>query len=271
VSLSRRRALALGLLHGPTELLPVSSAGHTTLVPLLAGWPYPPLEGNSRKAFEVALHAGTAVALLARPPQGIGLGRERPGARELAFTAGAALPPALAGYALGETIERRLGTPASIAAGLLGGSAAILYTELKARRRESRPAGRGSPRAAGDAGVRDGVLVGLAQALALVPGVSRSGAAYAAARLRGFGKIDADRLSWRAGLPVIGGATLLQTLRLWRRGAPAGTSSLLATGAAGAFASTLLAGRILGPQQRTAAMLPACLYRVVLAWTALSR
>src|SRR5204863_4758752 len=63
-ALPLRHALALGLLHGPAELLPVSSSGHVTLVPWLAGWPYAELDGELRKAFEVALHAGTAAALL---------------------------------------------------------------------------------------------------------------------------------------------------------------------------------------------------------------
>ncbi|MBA3809717.1 MAG: UDP-diphosphatase, partial [Solirubrobacterales bacterium] len=56
-------AVTLGLLQGPTELLPVSSSAHTTLVPWLAGWPYSKLDGELRKSFEVALHAGTALAL----------------------------------------------------------------------------------------------------------------------------------------------------------------------------------------------------------------
>src|SRR5256885_17117849 len=57
-------ALALGVLHGPAELLPVSSSGHVALVPWLMGWSYAELDGELRKAFEVALHAGTAAALL---------------------------------------------------------------------------------------------------------------------------------------------------------------------------------------------------------------
>ena len=55
--------LALGLLQGPTELLPVSSSAHTALLPWLAGWPYAALDGERRKAFEVALHAGAGLAL----------------------------------------------------------------------------------------------------------------------------------------------------------------------------------------------------------------
>ena len=58
------QAVALGLLHGPAELLPISSSGHVTLVPWLLGWRYPRLDPELRKSFEVALHAGTAAALL---------------------------------------------------------------------------------------------------------------------------------------------------------------------------------------------------------------
>src|ERR1035441_10867270 len=62
-ALPLRHAVALGLLQGPAELLPVSSSAHTTLVPWLAGWPYAALDGESRKSFEVALHAGASLAL----------------------------------------------------------------------------------------------------------------------------------------------------------------------------------------------------------------
>ena len=62
--LRTRDAVALGLLHGPAELLPISSSAHVALVPWLLGWPYDDLDADQRKAFEVALHAGTVAALL---------------------------------------------------------------------------------------------------------------------------------------------------------------------------------------------------------------
>ena len=82
-ALPLRHALALGLLHGPAELLPVSSSGHVTLVPWLLGWPYPELDPELRKAFEVALHAGTArgAADRAAPRGRRGCARPRPPAR----------------------------------------------------------------------------------------------------------------------------------------------------------------------------------------------
>ncbi len=65
-------ALALGVLHGPAELLPISSSGHTELIPWLLGWSYSELDGELRKAFEVALHTGTAAALLVAVQRQVG-------------------------------------------------------------------------------------------------------------------------------------------------------------------------------------------------------
>jgi undecaprenyl-diphosphatase len=279
-----RHAVALGLLHGPTELLPISSSAHTALVPWLARWPYTELDPELRKSFEVALHAGTAAALLLRPPwddppRPAGGDASRPGtSARLGFLASAIAPPALAGYTLGGWIERRLGTPTTIAIGLLGGSTAIGLGETYAKKGcptrargarifatpTRRPDGAGRHPAT-SAGARDGLVLGIAQSLALAPGVSRSGATFAAARARGFARLDADRLSWGVGLPVIAGAALLKGTRLAREGMPRGLGLPLAAGAASAFVSTLVSTRALGPTRR-AALLPACAaYRAALA------
>jgi undecaprenyl-diphosphatase len=287
-----RHAVALGLLHGPTELLPISSSGHTTLVPWLAGWPYTELDPELRKSFEVALHAGTAVALLLRPPWEMREGRPwsrgkdgvapRLGAK-LDFLAPALVPPALTGYALGEQIERRLGTPTTIAAGLLAGSGAMIAAEMRARGAcRTRACGAGifaTPTTdAGGSGARprDGLALGLAQSLALIPGVSRSGATFAAARARGFSRRDADRLSWKVGLPVIAGAALLKGTRLARKGTPRGGTPRglrlpLAAGAASAFLSTLASTRALDAERRSR-LVPACAaYRAALALLVIRR
>jgi undecaprenyl-diphosphatase len=247
-ALPLRHAVALGLLHGPTELLPISSSGHTALVPWLARWPYRELEPELRKSFEVALHAGTAAALLLRPP-GARLKGRAP------FLAPALIPPAVGGYALGPQIERRLGTPATIAGGLLAGSLAMIAAECHP----------GRQRPVEGANARDGLMVGLAQACALMPGVSRSGATLAAARTRGFSRADADRLSWAVGLPLIAGAALLKGTQLACTGTPRALRLPLVAGAASAFVSTLASAGVLSPARRTA-LLPACaVYRVVLA------
>jgi undecaprenyl-diphosphatase len=253
-------------------LLPVSSSAHTTLVPWIAGWPYGRLDARQRKSFEVALHAGTAAALLLSPPT------PRIGGRA-SFLATGLIPPALAGYALGGQIERRLGTPATIAAGLLIGAGATIAGEMRARgagrvgrahtSRDEASAGNAdsasATRSPDSAGARDGLALGLAQTLALFPGVSRSGATLAAARACGFSRGDADRLSWRVGLPILAGAATLQGRRLARAGAPRGMRVALVAGAASAFGSTLASTRVLDARRRSALLLTCAAYRVVLA------
>jgi undecaprenyl-diphosphatase len=289
-ALPLHHALALGLLHGPTELLPISSSAHTMLLPWLADWPYGELDPELRKSFEVALHAGTAAALLLRPPwrsPGRGCGwpgvaqshtraPQRVGAR-LGFLAAAVIPPTLAGYTLEGKIERGLGTPATIASGLLAGSAAIGVAEIYAQKACPTRA-RGAPlfqtpthrpdatqRPATGANTHDGLALGVAQAIALIPGVSRSGATLAAARARGFSHSDADRLSWTVGLPVIAGAALLKGSRLAREGTPQPLRAPLAIGATSALLSTLAATSVLSAPRR-ARLLPACaVYRAALA------
>jgi undecaprenyl-diphosphatase len=223
-------ALALGLLHGPVELIPVSSSGHVTAVPWLLGWEIARWNGERRKELEVALHAGTAAALLIvlRPP------RLRP-----AFLAAAVVPPAVAGLALERRIEQRLGTPATLAAGLLAGAAALVLADRT-------PPARG----ARDATPADGLVLGLAQAAALVPGVSRSGATLAAARGLGFGRADASRLSWEVALPVLLGAGGLKAGRVLSGRRDGGATAPLAAGAAAAFASTVAAARTIGIERR---------------------
>jgi undecaprenyl-diphosphatase len=254
-------ALALGLLHGPAELLPISSSAHTALVPWLLGWPYGRLDARLRKSFEVALHAGTAVALLTRPPWGGGSRQHGSGRVDPIVLACAAAPPALAGYALGERIERRLGTPATIAVGLLAGAAAMGAAEVR---------GEGA-RTVAQAQARDGLALGLAQALALIPGVSRSGLAGAVARERGFARLQADRLCWQTGLPVIGGAAVLQAVRAARRGVRREHRRALALGGSAALLSTGLSVRLLGPRRRVGLSRAAVAYRLALAGVVIRR
>jgi undecaprenyl-diphosphatase len=122
-----------------------------------------------------------------------------------------------------------------------------------------------------DAGAVDALWLGLAQACALIPGVSRNGATLAAARLRRFGREDANRLSRHVALPVIAGATLLKSVRLRRRGLPAGTAEPFAAGAAAAFASTLGSSWLIRQVERDRSLLPYAVYRSALAVVVLAR
>ncbi len=113
-----------------------------------------------------------------------------------------------------------------------------------------------------DATLADALALGVAQACALVPGVSRNGATLTAARLRGFGRSDASVLSRHVALPVIAGATALKTARLARRGLPRRDRTAFAAGTAAAFASTLACARLVRDDR---ALWPFAAYRAGLA------
>jgi undecaprenyl-diphosphatase len=247
------RAVALGLIQGPTELLPVSSSAHISLVPFLAGWEWQELDSEARKSFEVALHAGTALALLICLRDEIATELRSFDARRASVVALSFAPPAVAGLAFERRIEA-LGTPLTTAAGLVLGAIAMAVADRAPRIR-----GRG------DAIPLDGLLLGGAQACALIPGVSRNGATLTAARARRFGRDQANLLSRTVALPVILGAVGLKGSRLAKRGVTPGTGRALALGGAAAFASTLASQRLIHLVERDRALWPYAAYRLALA------
>jgi undecaprenyl-diphosphatase len=234
----------LGALQGPAELLPVSSSGHLALVPRLLGWDYSELPADARKTFEVALHAGSAPALA------LALRGElfrSPHLQALTF-----LPPALVGLALERPIERRLGGLRSVALAQIAGGLALLLAD---RRPELRSAATPS----------DHLCVGFAQAAALVPGVSRSGAALTVARLRGLSRPASAALALRAALPVTLGAGLLKGTRAVQDGVPRELRLPAAVGAGAALVSALAAL----PLARATRWRGVAVYRVALGACAL--
>lgn len=217
---------ALGLIQGAAELLPVSSSAHVAALPWLLRWDVASWAPERRKELEVALHAGALVAVAPA------LWRLRPDLRTLALSLA---PPVALGYAFERPIEQRLGGPVALASGLLMGAAALVSADA-----------RGSSISASRVPARHAAALGLAQAAALWPGVSRTGATLAAARALGYTRPDASRLAFGVAGPVLAGAT---ALKAWR-GRHAADRGLLATGAAAAFAGTLAALRIAGLERR---------------------
>jgi undecaprenyl-diphosphatase len=201
----------------------VSSSGHLVLL------------GSRDKAFDVFAHAGTAAAMV------IATGAPRP--RPLTV-----LPAAVLGLALEGPVERRLGKRAVAVGQVLGGLALLVADRATERRGHS------------DARPRDELLIGLAQACALVPGVSRNGATITAARLLGFRRESAARISRDAALPVIAGATGLKLVRL-RETRP---TAVHVAGFAAAFASGLAAARLAPRIEGLRSYTPFALYRVAL-------
>ncbi len=248
------QALALGAVHGPAELLPISSSAHLSLVPWLLGWDYQELDDDLRKAFEVALHAGTAAALLISLRADVSRVVRGISPRLATLIAVSAAPPAVFGYLLERPIERRLGTPRTIVAGLLAGAVAMAWADRSPQLRDTR-----------DARPADALCLGLAQACALFPGVSRGGATRAAARARRFTRADSARLSQHTALPVIGGAAALKTIRVRSRGLPPGAATPFALGAGASFASALAAARLIRPLDRGGSLAPYALYRVLVS------
>lgn len=217
----------------------MSSSGHIALVPKLLGWSYAELPPHARKTFEVALHAGSAPALVLALR-----GEARPDPRLLALTL---LPPAVAGLLLERPIEQRLGGPRTVAAAQALAGTALLLADRRPQRRSS-------------ADAVDHLAVGAAQALALVPGVSRSGAAVTAARLRGLTREEGALLALRAALPVTLGAGLLKGVRLARAGIDPDLRAPLAAGAAAACVSALASL----PLARTTRWRAVACYRIAL-------
>jgi undecaprenyl-diphosphatase len=254
------QAIALGAVQGPTEMLPVSSSAHLSLIPWLADWGWEGHDPELRKSFEVALHAGAAAALL--------IGQRRVIAEELTsfdrrkaeVIALSALPAVAAGLTLERRIERHLGGPLATAIGLLAGAAAMALAD---RRPQRRPRDR--------AGVADGLALGLAQAMALAPGVSRNGATLTAARLRGFTRPHANMLSRTVALPVIVGAAALKGWRLRGRGLPPGQRAAFVTGTAASFGSTLASQPLIRLVERDSGLWPYAAYRAGLAALVLAR
>jgi undecaprenyl-diphosphatase len=254
------RAIALGVVQGPAELLPVSSSAHIVLLPWLLGWDWDEIDPEVRKSFEVALHTGAAAALL--------IGQRRLIVEELRqFDLNRALlllfsfaPAAFVGYKFERQIEGRLGGPRATAYGLLLGAALMVIGD---RRPQLRGRGEATP--------ADGLALGVAQAAALAPGISRNGVTLAAARWRRFSREQANLLSRTIALPIIVGATGLKGVRLAKRGTTPELRKTLALGIGASFASTLASQRLIGLVERDRALWPYAAYRAAFAGVVLAK
>ncbi|MEX2612024.1 MAG: undecaprenyl-diphosphatase UppP [Gaiellaceae bacterium] len=210
-ALTNWQALVLGLVQGLTELLPISSSGHLILVPWVSEWTY--LEENDRfnQTFDVALHLGTLAAVaayfwgdivrLVRAFVGsVGRRRIQTSDERIAWFVLVATIPAGAAGLLGENlIADRLGEPWQIAILLAAGALLLFWADRFPQER-----------AMGDLGLRHAVAMGFAQALALAPGVSRSGITITAGRFMGLDRDGAARFSFLLLLPTVLGAVVLK-------------------------------------------------------------
>ncbi len=221
----------LAIVQGVTEFLPVSSTAHLAIVPLLLGWKDPGLE------FDIALHLGTLVAVLAyfagtwiailRAPFSSGplvLPRDLSGDEEdagasagvnsrllLWFLVVATIPAGIAGLVFRKQAETTLRTPWVMASCLIIVGLIMGLAERMGKRRKT----------LGEVTLTDSIVIGLAQAFAIIPGVSRSGSTLAAGLFRNLKREAAARFSFLLSTPVIAGAAVLEGHKLLKNGIPA--------------------------------------------------
>lgn len=259
-------AIVLGITQGLAEFLPISSSGHLILVPWLFGWKElsGPANADLNKTFDVALHAGTFLAIVAYfwrelgrlAAAGLGSIRRRavrtPDERLAWLLLLSALPGALVGALFENVIDEHLGQIWLIAVMLIVfGLVLAAADRLPSRRTEE------------EYGQREAVVMGAAQAVALSPGVSRSGITITAGRWLGFERDAAARLSFLMSLPITGGAALYKGAKLAADGLPPGTGSAFAWGFGASALTGLLAVWLLLRVVRTRSFLPFVVYRVL--------
>ena len=228
------QAIILGVIQGLTEFLPISSTAHLVLVPEFLGWDDALL---TSLPFDVALHAGTFLSVLICFRRDIVemLTTDR---RRLWLLALATVPAGVAGLTLEDYVSGVLRGPGVIGAMLIAFGAVMLVSDRVGTR----------SRALASMGVRDALVIGLCQALALVPGVSRSGATISARLFMGMRREEAARFSFLLSLPVIAGAVLLEGRKLFTTAAAPGGSvdmALVSAGFAASFVTGILAIRFM--------------------------
>src|SRR5437867_2922384 len=217
-------AVILGFIQGVTEFLPISSRAHLLLIPWLFGWPEPGL------TFDVALHLGTLAALLLyfwkdwvyltisafRLLKG---DIKDPDSRLALYLILATVPGGIAGL-LFEELADRISTPTVIATTLIALALLLRAAEVHGRRKTD----------LGTMTLSDALWIGLAQALAIIPGVSRSGVTITAGLFRGMTRKASAQFSFLLSAPIVGGAVAKKTMDIAYEGLPPDQSLPFAAG-----------------------------------------
>jgi len=250
--------IVLAVIQGLTEFLPISSSAHLILPSQVFGWP------DQGLAFDVAVHVGTLAAVVwyfrsevcrltvawagdtvrGRVGQDSGLA--------WAVIAGT-VPAGLAGLLLNDFIETSLRSGLVIAVSTIGFGLVLWWSDAVGRRNRDLPA----------LTMKDAVIIGVAQALALIPGTSRSGITITAALFLGFGREAAARFSFLLSIPLILAAGLLKTLELAEQGGATDWAAI-ALGAALSFVSAVVCIHLFLKFLEQLGLMPFVIYRLVL-------
>lgn len=221
------QAFILGLVQGATEFLPISSSGHLVLVPWLLGW------GDINDlTFDTTVHLGTLVAVLIyfrsdvlAILQGVLKTLRQRNLNDVNGRLGwfillGTVPAAVAGVLLEDFFEQLFGSPTIVSILLLVTGALLFFSERVAQRL----------REAESVSWSDSLMIGVAQAAAIAPGISRSGATIAAGLALGLKREAAARFSFLLALPIIAGAGLLKLIEALQTGVLSGQGSILVIG-----------------------------------------
>jgi len=264
--LSVLHAIILGIVQGLSEFLPISSSGHLILVPELFGWTELTSNDSLNKTFDVALHVGTLIAVLAYfrhevwsyvvaawrslRTRSITTVDERI-AWLLLVTA---IPGAIIGALFTSVIEDNLGDPILIGVNLILFALVLQWAD-----------GLAGARLTQDFHRRDAIVMGIAQALALAPGVSRSGATISAGRWLRFDRASAAKLSFLMSIPITGGAAIYKGAEMVNDGGiPPGFGGAFFWGIVASMVSGFVAIAFLLRFVRTHSFTPFVIYRIVL-------
>jgi len=246
------QAIILGAVQGLTEFLPVSSSAHLVLIPWLFGWDEPGL------AFDVALHLGSLLALLIyywRDWVAMGLSVVRPdqaSRRLLMLLIVASIP----GAVIGLLLEKQAETTFRDHKAVIGCTLALMGVILWIADAVGRNAKKMDLLT-----LRDAILIGLSQALAIIPGVSRSGATITTGRILGVARQDAANFSFLMATPIIAGAGLFEMRKILH----GGVDAVVMAGFASSAIFSLLAIAALVKFVRTRTYQPFAWYRIALA------
>jgi undecaprenyl-diphosphatase len=261
------QAFILGLTQGLTEFLPISSSAHLIIIPWLFNWHYLLDHPDFNKTFDVALHAGTFFAVLAYFWRDVvdllrswvgSIARRSirtPQERLVWLLLVSTIPAGIIGVAFESFVEDRLGKPYLIAIMMFVFALVMWYVDMHARLQ----------RDIHKAGLVDALLIGFAQALALAPGVSRSGITIVMGMARGFTREAAARYSFLLTIPVIGGAAAYKAVQVAHHGLPAGAALPFVVGMATAAVSGFAAVWFLLAYLRRHNFAPFVIYRILAA------
>lgn len=260
------QALVMGIVQGLTEFLPISSSGHLIVVPYLFGWKDPFI---TSLAFSVMLHMGTLVALLVYfrrdwmvlVPAGLAALRDRsfqgdPDRRLAWLIAVTTIPALILGPILNDRLESAIRRPETVAVTLVIGAAILWLADRWGRK----------VREANGLTFRHAFAIGVAQAIALIPGISRSGISISAGLFFELTRESAARFSFLMATPITAGAGVFEIVQLVRGEAGGGVAvGPLAVGMLAALASGFAAITLLLRYLRTNSLMIFVIYRLVVA------